>query len=167
MSPQFVFISFDSCWVSCSAVIGQGRHLMIYSCGRVFYILFSHHHVSDLHVGLPPTRQHVSCCHEAQVIEKRKTSSFPSLSGAYLLACLFYISIKPLTACDRRVLHNYWFQVWRINAECCPWLICGLSFPLHILIRQSVAENQGLGAESGLSMSSNPIAKEDKKLERV
>ena len=76
------------------------------------------------------------------------TSFSHSTSHAHL-PCLLFLSITSLTACDILVLHNYWFRVWRLNAECSLWLICCLSFPRCILIKQRLAENLQLDAQSG------------------
>lgn len=103
----------------CAAVIGHGRHLMIYSCeGDFFHILFSHHRASDTHThthrGLAPSSQRLPCCRQAQVILKQRrdtrkrkkvkpSSSLPPpcVSGTRLP------TRHSLTARDGRVPHDY------------------------------------------------------------
>lgn len=136
--------------VSCSAVIGQGQHLMIYSSLGLFHISFANQHASDFSrtPALPSASLMLSLgSGDTKPRRDAREKKMKALSPLFQHTCS---RIKFLTQCDKLGLHEYWFQVWRINAECCPWLICGLPFPLHILIRQSLVHNQQLENQPGL-----------------
>lgn len=164
----------------CAAVIGHGRHLMIYSCeGDFFHILFSHHRASDTHThthrGLAPSSPRLPCCRQAQVILKqrrdtRKRKKVKPSSSLPPPVCVWHsFAHSPFPHSTRRTC-SAWLLISGVkkNAECCPWLICGLKFsPAHPHQAELCQRIGDWRPDAVWSTSSNPTAEQGEKLEKL
>lgn len=146
----------------CAAVIGHGRHLMIYSCeGDFFHILFSHHRASDTHThthrGLAPSSPRLPCCRQAQVILKQrrdtrkrkkvKPSSSLSPSVCLALVCPLAIPSQHETDVFRMIID--------LRREEKRWVLpvinlWSLIFPCTSSSGRALSENRGLETRRGL-----------------